>query len=210
MVTVARSRSVPRLRTALVAGLATAIGAYLILAAAIGFPGSYEASFADVVYRDVAVLHKPVDPRDIDQMARLLGPARAAFLDMVYAQTVGQRSVLGRAHLTRAAGELDRGLRLSPADAYAWTRRALVLVQMQGPNDAAARALSTALMIAPHDRKLGPIQLDLAVLLWPKMGDEAHEALTRRLRFITREPDLRSQARAFGATELGRKLMMQR
>ncbi len=190
-----------------IAALFAALGASLLVAGALRLPGAYAASFAEVTYRQAALLGTRMDAAALDRAAAHLDPSRAAFLDMRIAQERGLRTVEGRARLTRAAAELERGLRRAPADAYAWTRRAAVLVQLKGANEAAARSLSLALMIAPHDRKLGAIQFDLAVVLWPMMDAQAREALARRARFIAATPDLAPQAHAFAATALGQSLL---
>jgi hypothetical protein len=194
-------------KVALIASLAAAIGATLIVAGAVRWPGAYSASFAEVTYREAALLRTRMDVNTLDGAAAQLDPSRAAFLDMRVAQEAGVRTSAGRARLVRAAGELARGLRAAPADAYAWTRRAAVLVQLEGATRAAAQSLSTALMIAPRDRKLGAMQFDLAVVLWPLMDGEGREALARRARFIADEPALAPQAHAFAMTDVGRAVL---
>jgi len=194
MATAVTTANTTRNSAALGAVLFAALGASLVVVGAGRWPGSYAASFAEVTYRQAALLGAPLDEATLDRAAARLDPSRAAFLDMRLAQERGLRTAAGRARLRRAAGELERGLRLAPADAYAWTRRAAVLVQLAGASESAARSLSFALMIAPHDRRLGPIQFDLAVVLWPQMDVAGHEALAPQLH-------------AFAATALGQSLL---
>jgi hypothetical protein len=194
-------------KVALIASLAAALGAALIVAGAVRWPGAYAASFAEVTYREAALLRTRMDVSVIDKAAAQLDPSRAAFLDMRIAQEQGVRTGEGYARLVRAAAELARGLRASPADPYAWTRRAAVLVQLEGATRAAAQSLSTALMIAPRDRKLGAMQFDLAVVLWPLMDGEGREALVRRAAFIAGDPALAPQLHAFAMTDVGRAVL---
>jgi hypothetical protein len=203
----ARSKQSPATGTGVLAATgAAAVGAYLVVAAAVGLPGSYQASFADVTYREVAVLRKAIEVARVDASVPFLDPSRAGYLEMVVAQRVGFRTPEGGMRLARADTDLERGLSRAPADAYAWTRRATVLMHRRGSSSAAAKALSTALLIAPHDRKLAPIQFDLAVLLWRHMEADGREALQRRVRFIANTPGLQHQAQAFRSTALGKKL----
>ena len=170
-------------------------------------PGAYAASVAEVRYREAALLQKPIEAEESDRVAASLDASRAGFLDMMVAQELGSRTAQGQARLARAIGELQRGLRASPADAYGWTRLAAALVQTRAAGDEAAWALSVALQIAPHDRKLGALQFDLAVVLWPRLSADGREALTRRARFIAGEPTLKAQAQAFAVTALGQSLL---
>lgn len=179
----------------------------MLVGGALRLPGAYAASVAEVTYRQAAVLRTRMDQADLDRAAVYLDPSRAAYLDMRIAQERGLRTPEGHARLAHAAARLERGLRRTPADAYAWTRRAAVLVQLAGASPAAARSLSVALMIAPHDRKLGPMQFDLAVALWPAMEADGREALTRRARFIAGDPTLAPQLHVFAATALGQSML---
>ena len=194
-------------RAAAIAGAAAAVCAVLVVAGALRLPDAYAASFAEVTYREAALLRTRMDVRTLDAARAKLDPARAAFLDMRIAQEIGVRSQAGQSRLVRAVGELARGLMRSPADAYAWTRLAAVEMQFNGGREAAAQSLGLALMIAPHDRKLGPMQFDLAVVLWPQMSGEAREALVRRARFIAGDPALAPQLKAFAQTDIGRAVM---
>ena len=131
--------------------------------------------------------------------------SRAAHAQLIRAQQLGLRSVRALPWLTAARRDLLKGVSAAPADAYAWTR--LAVVEMYLSNTApAARALEMALQLAPAERKLTAIQFDLAVVLWPQLEPAARSSIAQRLRWARYLPELKAALSGNSAKTLERLL----
>jgi len=93
-----------------------------------------------------------------------------------------------RAH---AQAILVRGLSHDPASARGWT----LLSEIALPTDrkAAARALSQALVLAPHDYWLVGARAQDAALLWSELEADSRSMALEQTRILWEEPPLRSQ-----------------
>jgi hypothetical protein len=110
---------------------------------------------------------------------------------MLTAQQEGLGSLRATTRLTAARRDLRLGLAASPSDAYAWTRLAISEQRIEHAREA-ARALSVALQVAPAERKLTSVHLDLAVILWPELDAVARAALARRIAWAEGRGDLKA------------------
>jgi cytochrome c-type biogenesis protein CcmH/NrfG len=117
--------------------------------------------------------------------------SRAAFAELLSAQQVGLATPLARTRLSATIRDLRTGLRASPADAYAWTRLAVAEVTLHGAGERAARALAMAVRVAPRERKLIALHLDLAVVLWDHLDEAGRAGVKRRVDFAASRPELR-------------------
>ena len=124
---------------------------------------------------------------------------------MLTAQREGLGSLRATTRLTAARRDLRLGLSASPSDAYAWTRLAISEQRIEHAKDA-ARALSLALQVAPTERKLAPVQFDLAVILWNELDAPAREALARRIKWAEGRVDLKTTVTGNSATVLRQRL----
>ena len=127
--------------------------------------------------------------------------SRAAFIQMLTAQQIGLRSLRATTRLTAARRDLRLGLASSPSDAYAWTRLAISEFRLDHRAEAAA-ALAMALQVAPAERKLTPVHLDLGVALWLDLSLAGREALARRLKLAERWPELKATLSSNSAAAL--------
>ncbi len=116
---------------------------------------------------------------------------RAAFVQMLTAQQIGLKSLRATTRLTAARRDLRLGLFAAPSDAYAWTRLAVTELHLANPN-AAAKALSVGLQIAPAERKLTGLQFDLAVALWNGLDEQGRDSIERRLASAAKWPELKA------------------
>ena len=177
-------------------GLPMAIMAVAVLLfAGARLPASWQYAQAEADYLRVARGEIPGE-LELDALTgalRLSGHAsdlsRAAHAQLIRAQQLGVKSIRAVPRLTAARRDLVKGVRAAPADAYAWTRLAVVEMHL-GSSERAARALAMALELAPAERKLTPIQLDLAVVLWPELGASARASIAQRLKWARQLPEL--------------------
>jgi hypothetical protein len=131
--------------------------------------------------------------------------SRAAFVQMLTAQQVGLGSLRATTRLTAARRDLRLGLAAAPSDAYAWTRLAISEQRLEHLK-AAGAALSIALQIAPAERRLAPVQFDLAVILWHHLDTPGREALARRLKWAQGRPELKTVLAENSVTVLSSRL----
>lgn len=117
--------------------------------------------------------------------------SRAAHAQLIRAQQLGVKSIRSIPRLTAARRDLLLGVSASPADAYAWTRLAVVEMHLASAGPA-ARALEMALQLAPAERKLTALQFDLAVVLWPELQPAARNSIAQRLRWARQLPELKA------------------
>lgn len=191
------TRNIIQSETYVVGVLTAAFAAYLIIYAVLFTLPAWAFAGAEPRYADVA--KGKVGPVvDLDALTQALRASpwkadlsRAAFVQMLTAQQVGLGSLRATTRLTAARRDLRLGLSKAPSDAYAWTRLAISEQRLEHAK-AAGAALSVALQIAPAERKLTPVQLDLAVILWHEIDEGGREALERRLKWARGRADLRA------------------
>lgn len=191
--------------------LAATFAAYLIVYAALF--GMAAWSFAGAEPRFAAVAKGKVGSVfELDALTQALRASpwhsdlsRAAFVQMLTAQQEGLGSLRATTRLMAARRDLRLGLSSSPSDAYAWTRLAISEQRIER-EEGAARALSVALQVAPAERKLTSVQLDLAVILWSELDTEAREALERRLKWAEGRNDLKPVVTGNSANVLRERL----
>lgn len=133
--------------------------------------------------------------------------SRAAHVQLIRAQQLGVRSIRALPRLTAARRDLLKGVAATPADAYAWTRLAVVEMHLSSP-EPAARALEMALQLAPAERKLTAIQFDLAVVLWPDLQPSARSSIAQRLRWARHLPELKAATEGNSAKTLEKLLTL--
>lgn len=209
------TRNTIQSEAAVVGVLVAAFAAYLIVYAAIfGMPAW---TFAGAEPRYAAVTKGKVGTIfELDALTRALRDSpsrsdlsRAAFVQMLTAQQEGLGSLRATTRLTAARRDLRLGLSASPSDAYAWTRLAISEQRIEHAKEA-ARALSIALQVAPTERKLTSVHMDLAVILWPELDTAAREALARRLAWAEGRPDLKATIAGNSAIVLRERLALWR
>lgn len=191
--------------------LAATFAAYLIVYAALF--GMAAWSFAGAEPRFAAVAKGKVGSVfELDALTQALRASpwhsdlsRAAFVQMLTAQQEGLGSLRATTRLMAARRDLRLGLSSSPSDAYAWTRLAISEQRIER-EEGAARALSVALQVAPAERKLTSVQLDLAVILWSELDTEARDALERRLKWAEGRNDLKPVVTGNSANVLRERL----
>jgi hypothetical protein len=205
------TRNTIQSETVVVGLLMAGFAAYLIVYAALfGLPAW---TFAAAEPRYTAVTKGKVGSvYELDALTRALRDSpwradlsRAAFVQMLSAQQDGLGSLRATTRLTAARRDLRLGLIASPSDAYAWTRLAISEQRIEHEEDA-ARALSLALQVAPTERKLTPVQFDLAVILWPDLDTPAREALERRIKWAEGRADMKAVVTGNSATVLRGRL----
>lgn len=118
--------------------------------------------------------------------------SRAAFIEMRIAQQSGLNAPRSRARLAAARRDLEQGLKSAPADAYGWTRLAVLSLQLEGPAKIGADALSLALAVAPRERKLTTFHLDLGAAYWRHLDGAARDALLRRMAAAEKWPETKA------------------
>lgn len=205
------TRNTIQSETVVVGLLMAVFAAYVIVYAAMfGWPAW---TFAGAEPRYAAVAKGKVGTVfELDALTRALRDSpwrgdlsRAAFVQMLTAQAEGLGSLRATTRLTAARRDLRLGLAASPSDAYAWTRLAISEQRIEHEEDA-ARALSIALQVAPTERKLTAVQLDLAVILWPELDTPAREALERRLKWAEGRADMKATVAGNSAIVLRERL----
>ena len=164
----------------------------------------YGASFVEAAWRFAQaepryaeVAHgKAATVVELDALTRVLrgSPMRAdlsrsAYIQVLAAQQQGLKTAHSATRMFAARKDLHAGLSASPSDSYAWTRLAIAEYRLADTGRAAA-ALSMALQIAPAERKLMALQLDLALMLWPDLDNAGRAAVERRLNEGRKWPDL--------------------
>lgn len=170
-------------------------------------------NFARVEPRYASVARGSVGgPLELDALIQALRASpmradlgRAAFVQMLIAQQIGLKSLRATTRMAAARRDLRLALARAPSDAYAWTRLAVSEFHL-GNLKAAANALSVALEIAPAERKLTSLQLDLAVIAWPELDAQAREAVGRRLASSEKWPELKSVLAGNSARALRQRL----
>lgn len=182
---------------AVVGVLVAALAGYLIVYAALFGMSAWTFASAEPRYAAVAK-GKVGTVFELDALTRALRASpsrsdlsRAAFVQMLTAQQEGLGSLRATTRLTAARRDLRLGLSASPSDAYAWTRLAISEQRIEHAKEA-ARALSIALEVAPAERKLTSVHMDLAVILWPELDTAGREALERRIAWAEGRPDLKA------------------
>lgn len=164
------------------------------------YGASYVAAawrFAQAEPRYVEVAHgKAATVVELDALTRVLRASpmradlnRAAYIQVLAAQSQGLKTAHSATRMFAARKDLHAGLGVSPSDSYAWTRLAIAEYRL-GNTDRAAAALSMALQIAPAERKLTAMQLDLALMLWPGLDGAGRAAVERRLNEGRKWPEL--------------------
>lgn len=191
--------------------LAAALGAALVVYGGLYAIPAWRFAEAEPRY-DAVARGKLGSVVELDALTRALRTSpmradlnRAAFVQVVTAQREGLKSYRSETRMFAAQRDLRTGLRASPSDSYAWTRLALAEHRLERRERAAA-ALSLALQIAPADRKLTALQLDLALLLWPELDDGGKAAIERRLSEGKKWPDLAQALSGNSANALRAKL----
>ena len=207
----AATRNTIQSETVVVGVIVAAFAAYLIAYSVLfGMPAW---AFAGAEPRYAAVAKGKVGSvYELDALTQALRTSpwhadlsRAAFVQMLTAQREGLGSLRATTRLTAARRDLRLGLSASPSDAYAWTRLAISEQRIEHAKDA-ARALSLALQVAPTERKLAPVQFDLAVILWNELDAPAREALARRIKWAEGRVDLKTTVTGNSATVLRQRL----
>ena len=205
------TRNIIQSETLAVGVLTAAFAAFLVVYAALfGVPAW---TFADAEPRYMKVAKGKVgDVVQLDALTQKLRASpwrsdmsRAAFVQMLAAQESGLDTARAETRLTAARRDLRLGLEASPSDAYAWTRLALSEQRLQHLKQAAA-ALSIALQISPAERRLTPVQLDLAIIVWHELDVPAREALERRLVWAVGKGNLPAAANGNSARALTERL----
>ncbi|MFQ5958215.1 MAG: hypothetical protein ACE5LF_02490 [Alphaproteobacteria bacterium] len=92
----------------------------------------------------------------------------------------------GRAALERAIAIDRRGLALSPAQAYVWTRLAHAELLRRGPAPRLGPLLELAIVAAPFDRRLTFPRLELCFTVWRQLDPAVHDIVARQVRFAAR------------------------
>jgi hypothetical protein len=205
------TRNTIQSETLIVGVLTAAFAAYLMLYAVLfGWPAWTFAS-AEPRYADIAK-GKIGDVVELDALTQALRASpwqsdmsRAAFVQMLTAQQVGLGSVRAETRLAAARRDLRLGLAAAPSDAYAWTRLA-ISEQRLAHGKSAAQALALALQLAPAERKLAPVQFDLAVILWHDLDRTGRQALQRRLKWAEGRADLKNVTGGNSVTVLKARL----
>jgi hypothetical protein len=138
----------------------------------------------------------------VDGYNRILGSRDAALrwvelpqarLDLgltlyLMAQEARRLRVEPRRALSEARRQLRLGLAASPAQLQPWLWLADV-EQVLGNDDEAARAVTLALLSAPHDVSFAAARAVLAVPLWDRLGDEARSVAARDAAKAMAAPD---------------------
>ena len=191
------TRNIIQSETLVVGVLTAAFAAYLLLYAALFGVPAWMFAGAEPRYADIAK-GKVGNIVELDALTQALRASpwrsdlsRAAFVQMLTAQEAGLDSLRAATRLTAARRDLRLGLAASPSDAYAWTRLAISEQRLDHLKEAAG-ALSLALQISPAERRLAPVQFDLAVIVWHELNGPGREALERRLTWAERWPDLKA------------------
>lgn len=182
---------------ALASGLvAGAIGAGLLVYAALYTQAAWNFAQAEPRYREIE-RGKAATVVELDALTQALRASpsdadlsRAAFVQMLTAQQLGLRSLRAVGRLTSARRDLRRGVTATPTDAFAWMRLAVTELHLSHPK-AAALAYSNAVQLAPMERKLIPMQLDLAVVLWPQLSRSTKALIEQRMTWAAGSPELR-------------------
>lgn len=177
---------------------AGALGAFLCVYASLFAWSAWSFAGAEVQYGEAAK-GRAKSIAELDALTQALRGSpwqgdlsRAAFVEMRAAQQLGLKSPRARARLAAARRDVQRGLLAAPSDAYAWTRLAVIDLELDGPAPPAAAALSVALQIAPAERKLTAIHIDLSAALWAHLDAVARAAVSRRLSLAEKWPEFKS------------------
>ena len=197
---------------AIVVGLfVAAFAAYLVVYAAMFGWSAWQFASAEPRYQEVTK-GKVGTVFELDALTQVLRASpwhsdmsRAAFVQMLTAQQEGLGSLRATTRLSAARRDLRLGLSTSPSDPYAWTRLA-ISEQRIGHLPEAGRSLSLALQVAPAERKLTPVQFDLAVILWSQLDGPARDALSRRLAWAAGRSDMQAVVKANSAQVLKQRI----
>lgn len=93
---------------------------------------------------------------------------------------------------------LRRGLILAPARPHAWTRLAYAELAAEGSRATVAQALEMALITAPYEPKLLFARLELCLLAWASLSDEAGARTYDQIRLAWKQDPKRLVALARG------------
>jgi len=97
---------------------------------------------------------------------------------------------IDRQHVRQASEYFEKSLRLAPARPYAWARRAHAELQMYGPSEAAASALTMSMLTARYEPELIFARLWMSVMTWPHFADGDRELVLDQIRLAWRQsPD---------------------
>jgi len=88
--------------------------------------------------------------------------------------------------LGAAEKSLIRGLSMSPASAFAWTRLAYVDLAMNGPSRSVAKKLNFAVTRAPYDRRILFSRLRLGLLVWAQFDGPEQSVQLEQIKFAWR------------------------
>ncbi len=196
--------------------LAVGIPATLFALALMAYGASYATAawrFAEAEPGYTRVAHgKAASIVELDALTRVLRASpmrgdlsRAAYLQVLAAQQQGLKTAHSATRMFAARKDLHAGLAASPSDSYGWTRLAIAEYRL-GDRDRAAAALSMAMQIAPAERKLTGLQLDLALMLWPELDAAGRAAVERRLKDSAKWPELAQTLQGNSALALRAKI----
>lgn len=114
------------------------------------------------------------------------GWAELGLLHWIRSRSGGLSGDDGRAALERTIALDRRGLALSPAQAYVWTRLAHAELLGRGPAPRLGPLLELAIASAPFDRRLVFPRLELCFTVWRQLDAAARESVARQVRFAAR------------------------
>lgn len=92
--------------------------------------------------------------------------------------------------LDAAIADLENGLALAPANAFAWTRLALGLMLRDGITPNIVPPLRMSFVAAPYDPRLTNARLRLGLLAWPHLSRDERRQMVEQMKFSWRDdPD---------------------
>ncbi len=92
----------------------------------------------------------------------------------------------GRALLDDSIAAHRRGLRLSPAQTYAWARLAHAELLREGPSPRLGPPLELSILTAPYDYALVFQRLELCLMVWRQLDDHVRALVAEQVRFAAR------------------------
>lgn len=95
-----------------------------------------------------------------------------------------------KALLNAAIDDLERGLALAPANAFAWTRLALGRMLRDGATPDMIPPLRMSFLTAPYDPRLTNARLRLGLLAWPHLSRTERSQMVEQMKYSWRDdPD---------------------
>jgi len=138
--------------------------------------------------------NKPRDPADIkslveaEKFALSVGAPAQSYSDLSLAEATLASSTADTAEkqalLADARDTLRTGLQREPANPYAWLRLALLSRGLGAPDAEIYKYWQMSIMTGPNEDKILAPRIDLAVDLWPLLGNSDRQAVFADIRDI--------------------------